>query len=300
MRRSTSVLVLLAIVATAQWAPARQRDAVPDNRSIDELVECLGAESPIQRLNAAKALGEKGPEAIGAILRSLDDDDWRVRRGGTDALAAMETPDTKAIGRLIRLAKDENGWVRDGVAIALGKFGDDAAPAAEVLAGLCADEESWVRYSAIGSLKSVTKDPEILLPAAVALIRVPDTCWRARGTAVGLLGQYGEGYKPATAALFHLMEHPSEGMWCSIPSAVDVLLKLGTAPEAVQRAILKLGRRDEWSYRRLAASLAVKHMAESKSTLPLLKDLAENDSHRKVRMAAAQALKDLEQSDSKK
>jgi len=284
----------MACSATAGQALAQEQSPTPDDRSIEQLVGLLGADLPMRRADAAQALGEKGAEALPAIRKALDDDDWRVRRAGTDALAAMPEQDADMIPRLIELLEDENAWVRDGAVVLLGKYGDQAESAAESLSKLCVDEESWIRISAINSLKSVTKDEKILLPAAAALIRVPDTCWRARGAAVGLLAKHGEGHQPAISALFYLMEHPSEGMWCCIPSAVDALLKLGAEPEEVEQAILKLGRRDEWSNRRLAATLLVKHMPDSESTLPFVKNLAENDPHRKVRAGAERALEQLE------
>ncbi len=295
MKQSTLRSLALVLWATATCMAAQQRESVSDSRSVPQLIESLRGDLPMRRFRAAEALGKRGAEALPAIREAIGDDDWRVRRGGTDALAAMQEPDPKVIPRLIELLADDSPWVRDGAAAVLGKFGAEAESAAAGLAALCTDRESWIRNTAINALKSVTQDKDVLLPAAVALIRVPDTCWRARGAAVGLLGKHGQDSAPATAALFHLIDQPSEGMWCCIPSAVDVLLKLGTEPAKVEQAVLKLGRSDQWSYRRLAASLAVKHFAESDATLPFVKNLAENDPHRKVRAGAAQTLKQLQQ-----
>jgi len=298
MKRVIPFVFVFALWAAAVPTAVGQDAVVDDPRTVEQLIEKLGDELPLTRLEAAKALGAKGAEAMPAIFATLEDVDWRVRRGGVDALAAMPERDGKVAQRLILLLDDPNAWVRDGAAELLGKFGKDAEAAAEGLARLCADKEPWVRYSAINSLQSVTKDKDILLPAAVALIRMPDTCWRSRGTAVGLIGKHGKDYDPGKAALFHVMEHPSEGMWCSVPKVVEVLLKQGVPCETVEKAILKFGRRDEWSNRRLAMSLLVKHMGDSESTLPFVRDLAENDPHRKVRAAAAGTLEQLEKKSS--
>ncbi len=293
MKRVIFVLVAVAALATTGNLSAKE-PVKPDDRTVEQLVAEFDGEFPMRRAKAAKALGRKGPEVLPVIMKALADDDWRVRRSGLDALGVMEELPKSAMPVLIKLMEDEHFWVREASATLLGRYGDEGAPAAKGLAKLCVDPVPWVRYNAIGSLQKVTKDKDILLPAAVALLYKPDTYWRPRGSAVGVISKYGEGYKPAIPALLHIVENPSEGMWCAIPSAMKALYKFDAPKDKLEKAILKLGHSPKWSSRRVAISLMVEHMADSKEAISLIKNIAENDPHRKVRQSAEGALKKLE------
>ena len=290
--RRIAFCVLLGAVAVA-WVHAAGGKAPEDKRTVPELVRALSDELPYARTEAAKALGAKGAGALPAVLKALKDKDGKVRRGATEALAALGQDANSAAGPLAAALKDEDAWVRAGAAMALGKMGTLPEPAARALAGAVTDEDAWVREEAAGSLASATKDKDILLPAAVAAVRVPHSGWNVRRHAMGILWRYGRDHKPAEAALIELLEHPSEGMWDCSDRAVEMLIGLGAGGKAVPMLVKWLPWKNRGVGRRASASLA-KIGKDAAAALPALKAMAEKDADKGNRKAATDAIEAIE------
>ena len=294
MRMSAKFLAIAAITATVAMPGAAQvHQGEVDHRSDRELVALLGSELPDERLDAAKALGARGENMLPALLDAIKSEDWRVRRGVTDALIAMGEAGKSAVPALLVAIEDENAWVRDGAAEALGKTQDTSPKVIAALAKACEDRNNWVRFMAVGALKRATKDPEILVPAAIKLLHVQDMFARDRGGAVNILKEYGKGHEGSIPALLRVIDHPSEGMFSPTGSAVDALIACGAEDEVVVDALLRLAKRDLWAHRNTAVSLLAKLGPKAKPAVPLIKDLAENDPHPKSRAAAQRALDQL-------
>ena len=135
--------LLVSALAVGLWATAglnaAEKKPAEDPRTVPVLVAAMAGEIPYHRLQAAKALGAKGTDALPAVLKALRDRDWKVRRGATDALAAMGADANSAVPQLAAALKDRDAWVRAGAAAALGKMGPLPADAAKALAKACTD-----------------------------------------------------------------------------------------------------------------------------------------------------------------
>ncbi len=198
-----------------------------------------------------------------------------------------------AVPALLGAIEDENAWVRDGAAEALGKTRDTSPEVVAALARACEDENNWVRYMAVSALRRATEDPEILVPAAIKLLHVPDTFARDRGGAVNILKKYGKDHEGSIPALLRVIDHPSEGMFSPTGGAVDALLACGAEDKVVADALVRLARSELWAHRSTAVSLLARLGPKARPAIPFIKDLAENDPHPKSRAAAQRALDQL-------
>jgi HEAT repeat protein len=281
-----------ALLASACARAAEKYDPAEDKRPVNELYKAMADELPDVRLRAARALGAKGPKVLPVLTKALKDKDWRLRRSATDGLAEMGGDANSAVAALAEALKDGDAWVRDGAASALAKVGKDVPAAARALAGAVTDRDPWVRESAMSALPRVTQDRDILLPAAVAAIKVRHSGWNVRRHAVGVLGRFGKGYGPAIGALLDMLEHPSEGMWDCTTSGVDVLTKLGAEEKAIP-ILLKMLKEKRRGSRRVAAAILGKMGAKAKPAVEALKEIAEKDPDKGIREVAKASLEQI-------
>ena len=140
----------------------------------------------------------------------------------------------------------------------------------------------------------VTKDPEILVPAAIKMLQQPGRFPRGRGVPVGILRQHGKGFEDVIPVLLDVINDPSEGMFSPTSPAVDALLVCEAKPQAIREALEQLARSKWWAHRSTGVSLLPKLGEDAKPAIPMLKQMAEHDPHRKVRAAAQSALNKLE------
>ena len=298
-RKTVVGLLIASVLCAGAGAAEKRKKPTEDTRTVGELVKALGDEIPARRMAAAKALGEKAKDdktVAPALIAALKDKDWRVRRGATDALAEMG-PDAKgAVGALVAALKDKDMWVRDGAAVALGKMGPAAESAAKPLVEAIRDGDVWVRESAIASLRSITKDEEVLLAAALIVVRTPSTGFSAKRHAMGMVARYGKGRKDAIGAMIRMLENPGEGMWRGcLWQAIDLLGEAGPAArDAVPVLIagLKAGRKE---HRMKSAAALGKIASSGRPVTAALEAVAKGDKEEQVRAAAGEALKQIEQ-----
>ena len=281
-----------ALLASAGAQAARKYDPAEDKRPVNELYKAMADELPDVRLRAARALGAKGPKVMPVLTKALKNKDWRLRRSATDALAQMGPDASSAVPALAEALKDTDAWVRDGAASALGKTGKDVPAAARALARAVTDKDPWVRESAMSALRSVTQDKDILLPAAVAAIKVRHSGWNVRRHAMGVLSRFGEGYEPAIPALLDMLEHPSEGMWDCTASGVDVLVKLAAEEKAIP-ILLKMLKEKRRGARRSAAAMLGKMGAKAQPAVAALKEIAGKDPDKRIREVAKASLEQI-------
>ena len=138
------------------------------------------------------------------------------------------------------------------------------------------------------------------MPAAIASLYIPDTNWRPRGLAVGLISQYGKDYKESVPALLFVMDNPSEGMWNCLGTVADTLVKFGVDDATVLNAAVKLAKNDLWAHRVSGLSILGKLGPKAESVLPLIKKMADEDPHRKVRGSAARVIMNFKKSEQEK
>jgi len=299
MHYVTPLVVALAAVSAAGASPKKP----PDLKQLSDrqLAARFGAELPNARLAAAKELASRGERVLPAVAKALASDDWRVRRAATDVAMGMGKAAAGAAPALARLlTQDKNAWVRDGAAEALGRTGVSTKPVVAALVKGCVDPDEWVRYMAAQSLTRGTKDPDILVPAAIEMLRQPGRFPRGRGVPVGILRKHGKGREGVIPVLLDVIDHPSEGMFSPTGGAVDALLACGAEPKGIREALERLARSTWWAHRTTAVRLLGKLGQDAKPSIPLLKQMAQKDPHRKVRAAAQSALNRLEEAKAKK
>ena len=287
-------LLIASTLCTGVHAAKKRKKPTEDARPVGELVKALGDEVPSRRMAAAKALGGRAKDdktVAPALIAALKHKEWRVRRGATDALAAMGPEAKDAVGALIAALKDKEMWVRDGAAVALGKIAPEAKAAAKPLVQAIRDGDVWVRESAMSSLKSVTKDKDILLAAALIVVKAPSTGFSAKRHAMGIVAKYGKGRKDAIAAMIRMLEDPGDGMWRGcLWQAIDLLGEAGTAARAAVPVLvegLKAGRKE---HRMKSATALGKIAPNTKAVTAALESVAKSDKEEAVRAAAAEAL----------
>lgn len=299
MAKRRLVAGLLVALALGTGAAAAEKKAAVDTRTVGELVKALGDEIPARRMTAAKALAKKGKEdkaVAGALIAALRHKDWRVRRGATDALAAIGPEAKGAVGALVAALKDKDMWVRDGAAVALGKIGPAAGSAAKPLVEAMRDGDVWVRESAIASLRSITKDEEVLLAGALIVVKTPSTGFSAKRHAMGFVAKYGKGRKDAIAAMIRMLENPGEGMWRGcLWQAIDMLGEAGPAAGAAVPVLIEGLKASRKEHRMKSVAALGKIASSTKATAAALEAVAKGDKEEQVRTAAAEALRQIQQ-----
>ena len=102
--------------------------------------------------------------AVLALVKSLSDVDWRVRRDAADALAKIGVPPDpnqrlEVVSPLIRALEDDNqALVRANAADALGGIGQPAKQSVPALINAVNDEDTWVRINVVMAL-GLIKEP---------------------------------------------------------------------------------------------------------------------------------------------
>jgi HEAT repeat protein len=100
------------------------------------------------RRAASGALSNLGESAVEPLIKTLDDDVWRVRGGAAWALSNIKSPE--ALDPLIEVMGDDSGFVRAGAVMALGNIGGEKAEKA--LQEALEDKSGYVRRVAQGFL----------------------------------------------------------------------------------------------------------------------------------------------------
>ncbi|WP_313692807.1 HEAT repeat domain-containing protein [Halorarum halobium] len=157
---------------------ARTADVNPDGAdwaAIRAFARALSADIPEFRMAAANALGRIGDgDAVGPLVKRLDDPDPRVRERVCHALGRIGDP--RPVGKLEAKLEDDHGAVKAAAADALGTIATGKALAA--LVDLLEDENSSIRRvaaSALGNASSAEPVPRL----AAALGDEHDTVRRA-------------------------------------------------------------------------------------------------------------------------
>lgn len=224
-------------------------ERLKSRKDIHGLVRALRFRDTTVQLDAAKALGTLGPEAIDLLLRALRTRDKTLKLGIIGALTEIRSPET--IGPLTAALADENGEVRWQAAIALGEIGDPAV--AEPLKSAIRDPDKYVRYGAAISLTKIGWKPQDTLerayyfaamqewevvreigrpavPALVGLLKDKDGAVRIK--AVELIGSTGD--TSATPALMRsLGDESREVRWSAALAAPRCAIPMKSLPRGL-------------------------------------------------------------------
>jgi HEAT repeat protein len=226
-------------------------ESLARKKNIRGLIRALRFRDVDVQLDAAKALGCLGPDAIGDLLTALKIRDKTIKLGIIGALAEIRSPET--IGPLIATLSDENSEVRWQAALALGEIGDPAATMA--LKSILSDPDKYVRYASATSLTMIGWKPgdadekaryfaamlewnavrQIGRPAVQALVSLlGDRDSAVRIKTVDILGEMGE--KDATPALMQsLGDENREVRWSAALAAPKCSIPMKALPRGLSR-----------------------------------------------------------------
>lgn len=226
-------------------------ESLATKKDIRGLIRALRFRDVDVQLDAAKALGSLGPDAIGHLLTALRIRDKTIKLGIIGALAEIRSPES--IGPLSATLSNENSEVRWQAALALGEIGDPAAAAA--LQSTLSDPDKYVRYASATSLTMLGWKPhnddekaryfaamlewnaarqigKPAVPALVSLLRDRDSSVRIK--AVEILGEMGE--KDATPALMQsLGDENREVRWSAALAAPKCSIPMKALPRGLSR-----------------------------------------------------------------
>ncbi|MFA4878112.1 MAG: HEAT repeat domain-containing protein [Methanoregula sp.] len=226
-------------------------EGLKTRKDIYGLIRALRFRDISVQLEAAKALGTLGPEALEYLHRALTNRNKTVKLGIIGALTEIRSPES--ITPLLAALSDENDEVRWQAAIALGEIGDQGV--AGPLQGALKDPDKYVRYGAAISLSRIgwkPQDPaqratyfsaleewkavrEIgrpAVPALTGLLRDRDP--EVRVKAVELLGTTGD--PAATPALMKsLGDESREVRWSAALAAPRCSIPMKSLPRGLSR-----------------------------------------------------------------
>lgn len=226
-------------------------ESLAAKKNIRGLIRALRSHDVDVQLDAARALGSLGPDAIGHLLSALSTRDKTVKLGIIGALAEIRSPET--IGPLIATLSNENSEVRWQAALALGEIGDPAATSA--LKSALSDPDKYVRYASATSLATIGWKPNDAderaryfaamldwkavgqigrpaIPALAGLLHDRDSAVRIK--AVDIMGQMGE--KDATPALMQsLGDENREVRWSATLAAPKCSIPMKALPRGLSR-----------------------------------------------------------------
>jgi len=224
-----------------------------------EFAAALSDSVPEVGLSGGAALIRLGPSSVEVLREKLSDP--ALRPQVLEILAALGAAAKPAVDDLVRALDDGNPNVRGDAALAIAAVGADGATAVPSLLAMLADGSA-----------------------------VPGT----RYAAAYALGRIGPAAKPAVEQLESLSGSQDEVM---ATVAVWALLKINPAESALlERAIPKLRKalRSDRELVRLESAVALGDIGQAASSaVPMLELVAEEDSSRAVRDAAAVALRKI-------
>jgi HEAT repeat protein len=260
-------LGLVLVTQTPTLAPAQEKKAVYEGKTVGEWVQVLKSGGPAARQKALRALGRIGPEAkaaVPALIATLRNKD-ALYFEHTGALSALGRIGLPAVPPLIEIVKDKKAKTVDRMVAseALGRVGPDAIPA---LVKLLKDEDKWTRYWGAVAIRYVGPQGKGAVEALSAVLADKDDY--VRMMAARALGNIGPKAKDAIPPLTK-MARDDEAMGFEACAALA-----GIGPDAVPALIVTIKDTKSESNRWEAIQSLRKIGAEAKAAVPLLLDLA--------------------------
>lgn len=313
--RNAAAFALGKIGSPAADAPLEKAVASPD-----ELLSAIASWGRAQLHPQDAALVA---DAVQRMRKGLDSDNPGVRKAAVSGLSdlaglADETVRRELVGEFVGLLHDTDAGVGTSAGAALVRLKDVAVDAVratladagtrlkalEVLAAigpaakaavpeittLLTDADPLVRSEAAVALASVGPEAAAAVPALEKLLG-DDAPAEARYVAAFALGRIGAAAKPAVPRLLELSKS-SDGILATV--ATWATLKIEPQDSTLVEAAIPLLRKalgGENEMARLEAAVALGDIGPAASSaVPMLELVAEEDSSRQVRAAAAEAL----------
>jgi HEAT repeat protein len=229
------------------------------NASVSELVEKLKDKSAAYKQLVIKELGNRGPEAIPALVVIKDENyvgealkQIQSRYGVSGIAQVIKDPNVtvrlyvletlgtmgpEAIPVLISAIKDGSVEVRIKVIEALRKLG--AKEAVPVVVEAMKDGDINVRLCAIDTLKKIG-EKEALIPVLIKTLTDQETGVKVK--AIGALGDIGTGAKAAVPILTQLLKDKDNSI---VVSSIDTLGKIGKDARSAVPALIQIASKGE-------------------------------------------------------
>ncbi|HEY4485451.1 MAG TPA: HEAT repeat domain-containing protein [Nitrospiria bacterium] len=252
--------------------------ALPE--SVARLVERLGSDNPVLRGNAVKALGKmNASEALPRLSIGLKDEDATVRQAAVEALAGFNNPE---VVRLISLALgDEEKAVRLAALSAIIRH--PAGNLLQHIEPLLRDDNIWVRAAVAKGLG----DRRSEAAEALLLRLLKDKVGVVQISAIEALVKYQD--PRLIQALEALTADRDTDV---VRTAIQGLGRIGDA--TISKRLHSFLTHSNWGIRAAAAQALGK--LRDKEARETLKKIAKDDLERLVRLAAENALGDMEES----
>lgn len=151
---------VVAVLVTSAFAWAEDPTA---------LVEKLRSEDRSERAEAARALIELGPPAVGPVSELLADERGQLREAAMVILINLGPASAPAVPKLLPFLEKKNQERIMGV-IALGRIGPGATAAVDALLPLLKHDDPMLRAQASLALAKIGRKLEVVLPALVELL----------------------------------------------------------------------------------------------------------------------------------
>lgn len=246
------------------------------------------------RSQAAVTLGQQPPEFSGAFVTDLaeclrTEKDTQVKIDVSTALGRIGRLAKAGVLPLTGLLKDPNADVRASAADSLGRIGPDAKSATAALLPLIDDKELLVRQRAVFALGRVEPDdPEPTVAALVDILNKKNDP-TTRLEAVVSLGLIGVKTVDVANAIAKTLSDESTD---TRKQACLALAKLGFVAKRSEQAIrqIMIGDPDKEVRALAVRALTATYATDQVELIPLLSDRLANDTDFEVRIAIAEEL----------
>jgi HEAT repeat protein len=218
---------------------------------------------PANRREAATALEDFGPAAVGTLTELLQDKDQAVRWLAASVLGSIGPPAASSAPALADLLRDNQRSVRLAAVSSLEKMGQGAKPAIAKLAELLKDVDPHIREAASLALGKIGP---AAIPALTTFFNEKQN--RDWSPAINALAQIGPATIPALLELFR----EDDWGWCGAASA------LGRMRPAPIPLLIKLGKDKDWRLRRAAAIALGEIDSDPETVTTALAELAKDKS----------------------
>lgn len=225
-------------------------------KSLEDLRKTLAEGTEAEKRAAIEELAQRGPEAVPILVKSLDDQNDRVRAKAIQALGRLAPAHAElAVPRLFELAlkdvADVEDWPNWILAFkAIGSFGKEALPHLEAR---WKDATPEIRASLCVAFAELGPAAAPAVPLLVELLEKDEDANRRQ--AVGALGAIGPAAAPAVPVLRKMLYHEDfhTQYWAcralgaigddALPAVPDLIDRLKNGAASVKRnAAMALGR----------------------------------------------------------
>lgn len=215
-----------------------------------------------------------------SLSKALTSKTAAERVKAADALAELGPQAKPAVPSLIKALSDQDAPVRGHAAYALGQIGDKRAAVVDGLFALASDPEALVRRAGLRALKALKLPHDVVIPKLATTLKSA-----APADAAAIVATIAEGGKEAVPFLTECLADKRACYWACL-----ALGEIGPDAKAAVPQLLKLESREEPEVRLQALMALGQIGPAAKSAVPQVVKALEFDKAIGVRYAAAYAV----------